>query len=64
MFWPYTQDGRLIGEHIYEASGSRRIYKMDPADVISPEQAAAVLAPLIDAQEAAERQGAGIGWIP
>ncbi len=64
MFWPYTDDGILIGEHIYEASGSRRIYKMDPADVVSPQQAAAVLAPLIDAQLATERQGAVIGWAP
>ena len=46
-FWPYDADCRLSGEHIYEDTGSRRIEKMDPADVIFPEQARRLLAPLL-----------------
>jgi len=46
-FWPYDPDCRLAGEHIYEDTGSRRIEKMDPADVITPEQARRLLAPLL-----------------
>jgi hypothetical protein len=46
-FWPYDADCRLAGEHIYEDTGSRRIEKMDPADVITPEQARRLLAPLL-----------------
>jgi hypothetical protein len=46
-FWPYDRDGRLIGEHIYEDAGSRRIEKMDPADVTTPEKARELLAPLL-----------------
>lgn len=47
-FWPYDGDGLLIGEHIYEDVASRRIEKMDPADVITPERARELLAPLLD----------------
>ena len=46
-FWPYDADCRLVGEHIYEDTGSRRIEKMDQADVITPEQARQLLAPLL-----------------
>jgi len=46
-FWPYDADCRLVGEHIYEDTGSRRIEKMDQADVITPEQARRLLAPLL-----------------
>jgi len=47
-FWPYSEDGRLIGEHIYEDAGSRVLHKIDEADFITPEKAAAALNPLID----------------
>lgn len=46
-FWPYDEDCRLVGEHIYEDSGSRTIVKMDPADVVSPAMARTALAPLL-----------------
>ncbi len=46
-FWPYDADCRLVGEHIYEDTGSRRIEKMDPVNVITPEQARRLLAPLL-----------------
>jgi len=48
-FWPYDADCRLIGEHIYEDTGSRRIEKMDAADVITPQRARELLAPLLEA---------------
>ncbi|WP_405541191.1 hypothetical protein [Streptomyces phaeochromogenes] len=44
-FWPYDADCRLIDEHIYEDTGSRRIEKTDPADVITTEKARELLAP-------------------
>ncbi|MET8047866.1 hypothetical protein ABZU75_09695 [Streptosporangium sp. NPDC005286] len=46
--WPYDERGRLIGEHVYEDTASREITKPDPADVITAERAAELLAPEID----------------
>ena len=46
-FWPYDKDCRLIGEHIYQ-DGNQRITRMDPADVVSIEEARRVLTPLLD----------------
>ena len=46
-FWPYDDDCRLKGEHIYEDTGSRKIVKVDPADVVSPAQARGALAPFL-----------------
>ncbi|MBX5467241.1 MAG: hypothetical protein K6U14_07080 [Firmicutes bacterium] len=48
--WPYDEQGRLMGEYVYEDTGSRHIEKMDPKDVVTPEQARAILDPLIDQQ--------------
>lgn len=53
-FWPYSQDCRLIGEHIYEDAGSRVLHQIDEADFVTPEKAAAALNPLIDAGGAEE----------
>jgi len=50
-FWPYSPDGRLIGEHIYEDTGSRVIHKLEPDQVVTPAQAAALLNPLIDHED-------------
>jgi hypothetical protein len=47
-FWPYTEDCRLVGEHIYEDSGSRTVHKLPPEHVVTPSQAAEILAPLLD----------------
>ena len=47
-FWPFDEDCRLIGEHIYEDAASRTVHKLDPAQVITPEQAAQILGPMID----------------
>src|SRR5699024_6718302 len=47
-FWPYDENNLLIGEHIYENYGSRKITKVDPEHVITPEDARAYLNLLID----------------
>ncbi|MFF8772152.1 hypothetical protein [Kitasatospora sp. NPDC015120] len=46
--WPYDERGRLIGEHVYEDAASRVITQPDPADIITAERAAQLLAPEID----------------
>jgi hypothetical protein len=41
MIWPYDDEGRLIGEDVWEIGASQRqIIKLDPAEVLSPKQAA------------------------
>jgi hypothetical protein len=47
-FWPYSEDGRLIGEHIYEDTASRTIHQLDPGQVVTPAQAAELLSPMLD----------------
>ncbi|NDK88269.1 hypothetical protein GYA93_01520 [Gordonia desulfuricans] len=46
--WPYDENVRMIGEHVYEDSASKQITKVDKADVITGDRAAELLAPLID----------------
>ncbi|MEU6265180.1 hypothetical protein [Saccharopolyspora shandongensis] len=46
--WPYDEHARLIGEHVYEDTASREITKPDPADIITAERAAQLLAPEIE----------------
>jgi hypothetical protein len=48
FYWPYDEQCRLIGEHVYEDFASREITKPDPADVISAARAAELLAPEIE----------------
>jgi hypothetical protein len=48
MIWPYDDRGRLIGEDVYEPEPSKaELIKLDPADVLTTEQSAKLLAPLI-----------------
>ena len=48
MIWPYDDRGRLVGEDVWEPEPSKaEITKLDPADVVSTEQAGKLLAPLI-----------------
>jgi hypothetical protein len=42
FIWPYSEDGKLIGEHIYEDISTRAFEKVDPADVITPQRAAEI----------------------
>jgi len=46
--WPYDDRGRLLREDIFEPNPkTAQITKLDPADVLTTAQAAALLAPLI-----------------
>lgn len=48
MIWPYDERGRMIGEDVWEYDDSDRDFiKLDPADVLTAEQAAKLLDPLI-----------------
>ena len=48
MIWPYDDQCRLIGEDVWEPDpGQAEIVKLDPADVITTEEAARLLNPLI-----------------
>jgi len=47
--WPYDRDARLMGENVYIDVASRRLFRMEPDDVITPAQASATLAPLLAA---------------
>jgi hypothetical protein len=48
MIWPYDDRGRLIGEDVWEPEPSKaEISKLDPADVVTTEQAGKLLAPYI-----------------
>jgi hypothetical protein len=48
MIWPYDDRCRLVGEDVWEPDpDAAEITKLDPADVLSTEQCARLLAPLI-----------------
>lgn len=48
MVWPYDDQGRLIGEDVWETQPEKsEVIKLDPADVVTTEQANRLLAPLI-----------------
>jgi hypothetical protein len=48
QIWPYDDRGRLVGEDVWEAKPElSEVIKLDPEDVMTTEQAAALLNPLI-----------------
>jgi hypothetical protein len=47
MVWPYTPDARLIREHVYQDWRAAEVFPADPADMVTTEQAAELLAPLL-----------------
>jgi hypothetical protein len=48
MIWPYDDRGRLVGEDVWEPDPAKaEITKLDPADVITTQEAASLLNPLI-----------------
>jgi hypothetical protein len=48
MIWPYDDRGRLLGEDVWEFEGTGADYiKLDPADVLTAQQAGQLLAPYI-----------------
>jgi len=48
MIWPYDDRGRMIGEDVWEYDTSlREVITLDPADVLTAEQAGKLLEPFI-----------------
>ena len=48
LICPYDDRGRLTGEEVWEPESSKaELIKLDPADVLTTEEAAKLLAPLI-----------------
>jgi len=48
MIWPYDDEGRLVGEDVWEYDETvREINPLDPSDVLTAEQSGELLAPLI-----------------
>ena len=48
MVWPYDDQGRLIGEDVWETQPEKsEVIKLDAADVVTTEQAGRLLAPFI-----------------
>jgi len=48
MVWPYDDQCKLIGEDVYEPFPERaELFKLAPEDVLTTEQSAKLLAPLI-----------------
>lgn len=48
MIWPYDDEGRLIGEDVWEIDESRRqIIPLEPSEVLTIEMSAKLLDPLI-----------------
>ena len=48
MVWPYDDRGRLLGEDVWETEPSKAVLiKLDPADVLSTQDAARQLNPLM-----------------
>lgn len=48
MIWPYDDEGRLVGEDVWEIDeAKRRVVELKPAEVLTPQQAAELLEPLI-----------------
>lgn len=49
MIWPYDDEGRLIGEDVWEIDESKRqVIALEPSEVLTVERAAALLEPLIE----------------
>lgn len=48
MIWPYDDEGRLIGEDVWEIDESKRqVIPLDPSEVLTVARAAELLEPLI-----------------
>lgn len=48
MVWPYDDQGRLLGEDVWEFDDAQRAYiRLDPADVLTAAQAREILDPFI-----------------
>jgi hypothetical protein len=48
MIWPYDERGRLLGEDVWEPDPDKAVItKLDPADILTTQDAGCLLAPLI-----------------
>jgi len=48
MIWPYDDRGRLVGEDVWGPDPAQaELTKLDPADVLTTQEAAKLLNPLI-----------------
>ena len=48
MIWPYDDEGRLVGEDVWEIDETKRqIIPLDPSEVLTVEQSSRLLDPLI-----------------
>ena len=48
MIWAYDDNGRLLGEDIYEPDPNKAVVtRLKPADVVTTQQSARLLGPLI-----------------
>ncbi|MEJ8854842.1 hypothetical protein WKW79_09705 [Variovorax robiniae] len=48
MFWPYDDQGRLMGEDVWEPNpAARTLTKLDPSEVLTSEESGRLLAPFI-----------------
>ncbi len=48
MIWPYDDRGRLVGEDVWEVDESKReVVKLDPAEVLTPQESGRLLDPFI-----------------
>lgn len=50
-FWPYDENCLLIGEHIYENTGSRVVHRIDESQFVTQEVASAALNAILDSPE-------------
>lgn len=47
MHWPYDDQARLMGEHVYEHAAQREVVEIGEADFITPQDAERLLTPLL-----------------
>jgi hypothetical protein len=59
MIWPYDENAKLIGEHVYVDLSSIQIEQADPADIVTPERAAELVTPLLEASCGCQKVGRG-----
>lgn len=52
--WPYTEEGLMIGEHVYEDVNSKVVTEVSNGEVITGARATELLAPIIDKYELPE----------
>jgi hypothetical protein len=54
FIWPYDEQARLIGEHLYMDETSASVQKVDPSEVITSERVAEIHQELLNQLESAD----------